>query len=419
MKVLMLNTFDGGGGAAIAATRLLREVRELGIDAGLLVHFKAGNASDVICDLRPLRNLARRLKGLLGMWPVRFYPNKPQNNFSPALLPDNVPAKVTEINPDIIHLNWLCASFLRVETLSKFDKPLIWTLHDSWAFTGGCHVPFACKKYRESCGACPVLGSTQERDLSRWTWKRKERAWRDLNLTVVAPSRWLADCARSSSLFRNVRVEVIPNGLDTGTFRPQHKEYSRNLLGLPKDRKIILFGAVGGISDPNKGFHLLQPALKTLAGKGLTEMLAVVFGCSAPIEMPDLGVPVVFLGRLHDDASLTAAYSAADVFVAPSLLENLPNTVMEAMACGTPCVAFNQGGMAELVEHERTGYLAQPYEIEDLARGIIWVLEDMERHAELSLKGRRKVEAEFGLDMNAKRYIALYRELLAKNYNSG
>jgi glycosyltransferase involved in cell wall biosynthesis len=129
-------------------------------------------------------------------------------------------------------------------------------------------------------------------------------------------------------------------------------------------------------------------------------------------------MPVVFHGRLHDDASLAAAYSAADVFVAPSLLENLPNTVKEAMACGTPCVAFNQGGMAELVEHERTGYLAQPYETEDLARGIIWVLADLSRHAQLSLQGRRKVEAEFSLDRVAKRYVALYREMLAKNYNS-
>ena len=413
MKVLMLNTFAEGGGAARAALRLQGGMRGLGIDASLLVHFPPGHASgDVICAPGPLRKLARRLKGLLGLLPVLLYPKQPQNNFSPALLPDNVPAKVAEINPDIVHLHWLCASFLRVETLAKFDKPLIWTLHDSWAFTGGCHVPFDCKKYRERCGACPVLGSSRERDLSRWTWQRKERAWRDLNLTVVAPSRWLADCARSSSLFRNIRVEVIPNGLDTGTFQPGDKNHSRELLGLPQDKKIILFGAVGGTSDLNKGFHLLQPALQALAGKGLPETLAVVFGCAAPIKLPDLGMPVVFLGRLHDDASLAAAYSAADVFVAPSIQEAFCQTAAEAMACGTPVVAFGATGLLDVVEHQRCGYLAEPYASDDLAHGIAWVLEDRDRHAALSCRARQKVTTEFALDLVARRYAELYREIL-------
>ncbi len=262
MKVLMLNTFDEVGGAARATMRLLGGVRDQGIDCRLLVQFKTGNAGEVICNSNSLRKLGRRLKLFLGLLPVRMYPNRPENNFSPALLPDHLVAEIKAIDPDIIHLHWLGAGFLRVETLRRLGKPLIWTLHDSWAFTGGCHVPYACKRYQQSCGACPVLGSSREGDLSRWTWNRKERAWRDLNLTVVTPSRWLADCARSSSLFRDLRVEVIPNGLDTGMFKPGDKEQARKLLGLPKDKKIILFGAVRGTTDPNKGFHLLTKALQ-------------------------------------------------------------------------------------------------------------------------------------------------------------
>jgi glycosyltransferase involved in cell wall biosynthesis len=418
MKVLMLNTFDEAGGAARAAVRLQAGVRALGSDSEMLVQFKTGKATDVICTRNPLRKLARRLKVLLGLLPVRLYANKPEHNFSPALLPDNVTAQIAGINPDIIHLHWLGAGFLRIETLGKFNKPLIWTLHDSWAFTGGCHVPFACTKYRQKCGACPVLGSPREKDLSRWTWTRKNKAWRNLSLTVVAPSRWLADCARASSLFREVRVEVIPNGLNIEIFQPQGKNRSRNGLNLPKNKKIILFGAVWASSDPNKGFSLLAQALRTL-GKDSTNLMALVFGSDNFTGLPELGMPAVCLGQIHDDHTLATIYSAADVFVAPSLLENLPNTVMEALACGTPCVAFNQGGLSDLVEHKGSGYLAPPYDTDDLARGIAWVLKNSDRQAELALRARQKVKEEFRLDKAADRYVALYREILAKIQGSG
>lgn len=411
MKVLMLNTLDETGGAARAAVRLQKGVQELGIESSLLVQFKSGKASDVICNGGALRKSARRLKTFLGTLPVRMYPNRPENNFSPALLPDKVPPEISVINPDIIHLHWLGAGFLGVETIGELNRPLIWTLHDSWAFTGGCHVPFECEKYRQDCGACPVLGSSRERDLSRWTWKRKERAWRDLNPTLAAPSRWLADCARSSSLFRDVRVEVIPNGLDTGIFQPGGKVDSRSLLGLPKDKKIILFGAVRGTSDPNKGFHLLTPALQAV-GNNSSDTLALVFSAFDSAGMPDLGMPVVSLGQVQDDTMLAAIYSAADVFVAPSIQEAFCQTAAEALACGTPVVAFGATGLLDVVEHQSCGYLARPYDVEDLGRGIAWVLEDKARHAELSRRARVKVEADFALPKVAQRYTELYQEVL-------
>jgi glycosyltransferase involved in cell wall biosynthesis len=412
MKVLMLNTFDETGGAARAATRLLRGVRQQGIEANLLVQFKTGSAAEVICSSNPLRKLARRLKLFLGMLPVRRYPNRPENNFSAALLPDSLPATVAGIDPDIIHLHWLGASFAQVETLGKLSKPLLWTLHDSWAFTGGCHVPFGCSRYRERCGACPVLGSSSEHDLSRRVWERKEKAWGGLDLTVVTPSRWLAECARSSSLFHDKRIEVIPNGLETAIFQPRPREEARRALGLPQGKKIILFGAVQGTADPNKGFQLLREALRKL-GRESYNLLAVVFGTDQAATMPDLGLPLRSLGRINDDQRLSSLYAAADVFVAPSLLENLPNTVMEAMACGTPCVAFRQGGVPDLIEHQVSGYLAVPYEVSDLAQGIAWILKDGERRAGLSSRARQKVRQDFELGRVAGSYAALYRKILA------
>jgi glycosyltransferase involved in cell wall biosynthesis len=413
MKILMLNTFDEAGGAARAASRLLKGVHAHNIDAKLLVQFKTGIDENVICTPNHFRKLLRRLKVFLGIQPVRRYPNKPENNFSPSLLPDFKPSAIAAINPDIIHLHWLCSGFLRVETLAKFNKPLIWTLHDSWAFTGGCHVPYDCKKYQQSCGACPILGSSSEHDLSRRTWLRKKKAWRNLDLTVVAPSHWLADCARSSSLFRETRIEVIHNGLDTQLFQPRNKEAARERLGLPNDKKIILFGAVRANTDRNKGFHLLQPALQTLS-KSLPGTLAVVFSSFESGDSHDLGMPVVCLGEINDDNLLASIYSAADVFVVPSLQESFCQTASEAMACGTPVVAFGATGLLDVVEHQRCGYLAQPYDTEDLAHGIAWVLEDNDRQSELSLIARQKVKTEFSLRKAADHYITLYRELLEK-----
>jgi glycosyltransferase involved in cell wall biosynthesis len=414
MKVLMLNTFDEVGGAARSAVRLLQGLRTLCIDAALLVQFKTGNATAVIGSRNLVRILARRLKIFLGLLPVRIYPNKPENNFTPALLPDHLFPEIAEINPDIIHLHWLGAGFLRLETLRKLNPPLIWTLHDSWPFTGGCHVPFECRKYRQSCGACPVLGSTKEKDLSRRIWERKAKAWRGLNLTLVAPSRWLADCARASSLFAGIRVEVIPNGLNTGTFLPGDKVKARKSLGLPQDKRIILFGAVRGTADPNKGFHLLAPALQLLC-KSLPGTLALVFGSSGFEPIPAVGMPVMSLGKIADDRTLAAIYSAADVFVVPSMQEAFCQTAAEAMACGTPVVAFGATGLLDVVEHQKTGYLAEPYDVEALAQGIAWVLDDQTRHAELSRRARQKAVTEFSLDKMADRYVALYRELLTKS----
>ena len=412
MRVLMVNAFDAVAGADRAARRLQQGLRGAGVDARLLVHFRHGDGRDVICRDAPMRRLLRRLKLLLGTLPVRRYPNRPVNNFTPALLPDRLAAEVAGLAPDIVHLHWLGAGFCRIETLARFDRPLVWTLHDSWPFTGGCHMPGDCRKYRERCGGCPVLGSVRERDLSRWTWHRKQRAWRGLQLTLVAPSHWLADCAKASSLFRDVRVEVIPNGLDTEKFRPMAKRSAREMLGLPQDRPIVLFGAVKALADPNKGWHLLQPALR-IVGRSLPNSLAVVFGAAAPAIMPDVGMEAVFLGRLRKEASLIAAYSAADVFVAPSLQETFCQTATEAMACGTPVVAFGATGLLDVVEHRACGYLAQPYDVEDLARGISWVLEDRSRHAGLSLRARQKVEESFSLDKVAEHYISIYHELKA------
>ena len=415
MKLLLLNTFDSGGGAAIAASRLNRGQRDIGVDSNMLVQFKQGDDPNVMGPASKLEKGLSLIRPELDSLPTRLYPHRNQFIFSPAFLPERISTKVASLNPDIIHLHWIACGFMRIETLRRFKRPVVWTLHDSWAFTGGCHLPFDCTRYRQMCGACPTLGSNKEKDLSGRIWRRKHRAWKDLNMTVVAPSRWLADCAKSSSLFRDVRVEVMPNGLDIQIFKPIDKSTARNILSLPQDKNLILFGAMNSTSDKNKGFHLLSPALRMLSEKGWRDKAElIVFGAREPENPPAFGMKARYIGKLNDEVSLTLLYSAADIFVLPSIQENLPNTVMEAMACGTPCVAFNQGGLPDLIEHKRNGYLVRPFETEDLARGIAWVLEDDERWTSLSLRAKEKVEYEFSVEKVAKRYADLYKEILEK-----
>lgn len=407
----MLNTFDQIGGAARAASRLLQGERAQEIEVSLLVHHRTGKGEGTVCHAGPVRALVRRLKMGLGSLPVRSYPHAPLNNFTPAQLPDHLLAEIHSSDPDIVHLHWLGAGFMCIETLDKIHKPLLWTLHDSWPFTGGCHVPFDCTKYRQNCGSCPVLGSEMSQDLSRKTWNRKKRAWSGLDLTLVAPSRWLADCCRRSSLFGNLPVEVIPNGLDPRLFRPEDKPAARSRLKLPQDRKIILFGGMRAAEDRNKGLHLLLPALRILA-RSTTDYMAAAFSSHDGGDISESGMPLHAFGPIHDDRILRDLYSAADVFVAPSLMEAFCQTATEAMACGTPVVAFNATGLRDVVEHQKNGYLATPYESEDLARGIAWVLADEGRHQMLSRQARSKVETEFAIDKVARSYLELYARML-------
>lgn len=259
-----------------------------------------------------------------------------------------------------------------------------------------------------------MLGSERENDLSRRVWSRKQIAWKDIHLTVVAPSRWLADCARSSSLLREQRVEVIPNGIDVETYLPGDSAAARSALGLPQDRKLTLFGAVHSLSDSNKGLDLLLAAVSNLDTSLQKRAELVVFGDRSNLDVQGCGLPVRNLGVIAEESRLALLYQAADVFVAPSRQENLPNMVLEAMACGAPCVAFDVGGLSDLIDHGINGYLARPFESKDLCRGISWVLADETRRLTMANLSREKIVASFSLKHVTDRYLDLYRELASR-----
>jgi len=415
MNILHVNTYDTSGGAARAAYRIHKGLQEIGISSKMLVQTKLSDDRHVIgpdskisrawnlirpnFDILPLQLYRRRKKAI---YHIQWIPGSPLNNIS-------------IVNPDIIHLHWICDGFVRIEALKKIKKPIVWTLHDMWAFTGGCHYSDDCERYKSSCGKCPQLCSNREKDFSRWVWHRKNKAWQNLNLTIVTPSKWLAECVKESSLFQHKRIEVIPNGLDLKRYKPMDRLLAREILGLPKNKRLVLFGAMEATSDSRKGFQQLMPVIQKLKKKSFVKGIEViVFGASEPENAPNFGLPTHYLGWLYDEVSIALLYSAVDVFIAPSVQDNLPNTVMEALACGTPVVAFNIGGMPDMIEHKNNGYLANPFEIEDLSTGIKWVLEDNNRYLNLCRNARTKVEREFGLANIAKKYLQLYRQIIAQ-----
>jgi glycosyltransferase involved in cell wall biosynthesis len=314
---------------------------------------------------------------------------------STARLATRALRRIGEIDPDVILLHWLGSQTLSVAQIGRLTaqhRPVAWLLHDTWAFCGAEHYPHGAIDTRFIDGYRADNRPDGERgpDLNRRTWERKRRHW-NTSIQLIAPSRWMADHARRSALMGDWPIKVIPNPLDTDWWGRVSRAQARQQLGIPSHHRIVLFGAVGGERDPRKGADLLRRALpvlaKRLAGDTARPLELLTFGGPAGVERVG-GVPVRSVGRL-DDEGLRLHYSAADVMVVPSRQDNLPQTAVEPITCGTPVGAFSIGGLPDIIEDRHTGRLTEPFSPEALAEGIAWCIEDDERHAKLSGAARR------------------------------
>lgn len=411
MKLLIVNTSDIQGGAARAAYRLHRALLSEGVDSQMLVQLKFSDDFTVIGPQNKFQRALAMIRPTLDSLPVRCYPKRTKTLFSPSWFGfSNIINKINEINPDIVHLHWICGGMMRVEDMARIKAPIVWSLHDMWAFTGGCHYDEECGRYKEACGNCKVLGSEKENDLSRKIIKRKQKAFASKkDMTIVGLSNWLNECSKKSTLLKDKNHINLPNPIDTTTFKPFDKEKSRELWSLPKDKKLVLFGAMSATSDPRKGFKELSEAMSLMEKNSDIEF--VVFGSSRPQNASNFGFKTHYLGHLHDDVSLVTLYSAADVMVVPSLQEAFGQTASEAMSCGTPVVAFGTTGLLDIVDHKINGYLAKPFDTDDLAYGIDWIL-NYENYDGLCKNAREKVLKEFDSVVVAGKYIKLYEEIL-------
>jgi len=425
IKVVHLCAHDFGG-AGNAAYRLHKGLQSIGVDSTMIALNKGGGDPSVkILPNDYLKSMASCLDDQVYNSPVwnrqearwqkllSEYPNRPTGleMFSDAVS-DVKLDRIREIQEaDIINLHWVAGTVdWPSAPLGIGDKPIVWTLHDMNPFTGGCHYAGDCKKYLEGCGACPQLGSKVHDDLSHKVWEQKRKTYQGLNIGVVTPSRWLGECASGSKLFSRFPVRVIPYGLPLDTFRPYPKAEIHKILKIPDSVKIILFGAHSVLNE-RKGFRYLLEALNKIPLKNGHDIAILTFGSLSE----DLKIPpkfsIVNLGPIADETHLAMTYSVADVFVLPSLEDNLPNTVIEAMACGVPVVGFDIGGMPDMIEHKQTGYLVKPKDIKGLIEGVDWVISSSEGNTNLSKRCRAKVEEKYALEVQAKSYCELYREI--------
>ena len=410
MKILIVNTSDITGGAARAAYRLHKSLLAQNIDSQMLVLSKISDDYTVIGAQTKMQKVMSKLRTPLDEIPTKLYKNKTKELFSPSWFGfKDIVDKINEINPDLVHLHWICGGMIKIEELSKIKAPIVWSLHDMWAFSGGCHYAGECEGYKNSCGSCPQLGSDKENDLSRKIWNRKHNTFQQIpDMTIIGLSRWLETCANESGLFRNKKVINIPNPIDTDRFKPFDTDRSRELWNLPKGKKLVLFGAMNATSDPRKGFNELSEALCKLDDKNIE---LVVFGSDEPEHSQSFNFKTHYLGCLSDDMSLVTLYSAVDVMIVPSLQENLSNAIMESLACGLPVVGFDIGGNGDMIEHKINGYLAKPSNVIDLKDGIRWVL-SAQNYNELCLSARKKVMKDFDSSLVARKYLELYADVL-------
>lgn len=416
MKILILNTAEHTGGAAVAANRLLRALLRQGVSALMLVRDRATDDPAVVSlDQGAVR---RWLNFLYFVWErfVIYLCNRlsKRNLFQVSIANTGINIRRTAAfrEADVIHIHWINQGFLSLDEIARIiasGKRVVWTLHDLWPATAICHYPGDCVKYRTDCSACPMMSENPLVDLAKRVARRKGKIdWR--RVTFVGCSEWIARTASESVWLREARFVSIPNPIDTTLFRPIDRREARQRLGLPEEKRLILFAAAK-LSDTRKGATFLLEACRLLAAEMEGEMEIILMGSDAT-ELSALSpVPVRALGYISGAEKLAEAYSCADLFVIPSLEDNLPNTIMEAMTCGTPCVGFRTGGIPEMIDHEMNGYVAGSRDSVDLARGIAWVL----RHPEpgnLSAACREKVMSAYQESVVAKKYIALYQKLI-------
>lgn len=404
MKVVILNTSERTGGAAVAAGRLGKALSRAGIQVDKLVRKDTW--------LNRFRFYWERL--------IIFLCNhlNRKNLFAVSIANTGTDISGHPLikDADIIHLHWINQGFLSISDLERLiatGKPLVWTLHDLWPATSICHYPDRCEKYQSKCCQCPLQVTNPIFDLARWTYNRKKQI--GLNkIHFVGCSKWITEMARKSSLLKGASFTSIPNPIDTSVFKPLEKIDSRERFQLPKDKFLLLFAAAK-LSDKRKGAAYLIEACSILKQYYTDKIEIVLMGNGSEELCQALPFKVNSLGYISDTSTMVAAYSCADLFVIPSLEDNLPNTIMESMACGTPCVGFEIGGIPEMIGHKINGYVANYKDADDLANGIRWVLDHKDRQA-LSDACVKKVEENYSEVVIANRYIELYQQILGKEH---
>ncbi|SEI45672.1 Glycosyltransferase involved in cell wall bisynthesis [Dyadobacter sp. SG02] len=411
--VLQLSTFHWEGGAGVAAARLHQALLNAGVDSHLMVSeiSRPGPQTTAWAD-NPWKS--RKAWGNFVLERLSFLPYEKDKSvrfaFSPAAAGADIADHPLVKQASLIHLHWINFGFLSLKSLEKLfalGKPIVWTLHDMWTFTGGCHYNRGCERYLSHCCYCPYLKKPGEYDIAFAQFEQKQRLYQDRNLTLISPSRWLDNLVQKAALTNGRPSKAIPNCIDTDFFKPGNRAEARNAFGLPADKKLLLF-AGANTQDPRKGFTYFQEAMRH---PDLANAEVMILGKGKPENFKDMPVKAHFLGKISDAGQMVQAYNAADALIVPSLEDNLPNTIMEAMACGTPAVGFETGGIPEMIGHFENGFIATPKSASSLSEGIQWVLSH-NTEGDVSANARKKVLQCYSGEVVARQYSQLYESLL-------
>lgn len=408
MKVLHISTSDRTGGAAIAAYRLMEAMASSGIDSRMLVfHKKSDNKRVISIDKFKFEKYSfyARVKGFVQGYFKRAFLN-PSLVFSCGF---SHVSRVSEIallrETDVIYIHWVVGQFLNIKDIGKIigiGKPTFLFLHDMWHLTGGCHCSIDCTQWRNGCKSCPQIKRKMMCRYSSLVLKKK-RCWLCANLNVISPSRWLADIAQNSMLFKNVPVFTIPNTLNDKVFRLMDKREARDILNLPSNRRLVLFGAAGGTKNPYKGWIYAEKLMERIA----KDADLVMFGGG---EEKNMKFNMHVVGRMTDESSLAILYNAVDVFISPTQAESFGQTIAESISCGTKAVVFNVGGVSDIVKHKENGYLAEPNSIDDLERGIKWVFDNPSDEKE-RIRLHEDIKARFSYPVVAGAHLQVISEV--------
>ena len=415
MRVLIVNTSERTGGAAVAANRLMMALNNNGVKAKMLVRDKESDSLTVVgLPKSPMLNWHFLWERLVIFFHCRF---SRKHLFEIDLA--NSGSDITKLREfqeaDVIHLHWINQGMLSLSGIRKIlksGKPVVWTMHDIWLATAICHLTLNCRNFTTHCHNCRLLpGKGSSSDLSTSVWRKKEKMLEDSSIYFVTCSHWLEQEAKASALLRGQKIVSIPNPIDTHIYRSGDKQTARKNLGLPEDKRLILFVSQR-VTNKNKGMDYLIDACRQLKDYEL-----VILGGHAEEVVDQLPLKAHPLGYVNDERRIVEIYQAVDVFVLPSLSENLPNTIMEAMACGVPCVGFKVGGIPEEIDHKRNGYVAEYRDSDDLARGIRWILSEAD-YDQLSQEAVRKVAHSYSQQSVAISYLDVYHQAMAfKHYN--
>ena len=422
LKVIHLNTYEGNGGAGKACLRLDKALNSNGVRSSVLVAYQFHESDKTRSLSNGIFGKALALFNILAeRFIIKAFVKALKIPFSLQWFGRSVIHHPDVKNADIIHLHWINHGFLAPKQLAQLellDKPMVWTFHDSNAFTGGCHVRYTCEHFHRQCGECPLLRYGGKNDLSHQTWMQKKKAYSHLNFHIIAPSHWMAESVKMSSLMGARKVNVIPNTVDTQTFKPYLKSEAKKILRISSEKFVLMSGFMPSKNDKHKGTNYLIEALEKFSkrsGIRRENIELVIFGNKENVEMPEFPFHTTFLGTIHNEEHLAKCYSAADAFLTASLEDNLPNTVMESLACATPVIAFKTGGIPDMVKHQYNGYLADYQSAEDLANGIEWLYKTADQQL-IQKQARQLVLTTFSPQVIAQQHAALYQSLIPSNH---